>query len=356
MISYIPKKVMPILMIGIVYHQEYNKYDFGTTHPLVGDKPKKTMEYLERTGILNELTQFTPTKATDEDLLCIHTKEYVDKIKSLSKTGGMLAFDTPAPIGIYEIAALATGGTILAGEKLFSGFDCMINPLAGFHHASSSNSSGFCFFNDIAITIEYLREKHHLERILVVDLDVHHCNGTQDIYYDDPTVMKISFHQDGRTLYPGTGAIDKIGRDAGEGHNINLPLPPGTGNESVCYAFRELIPPLTIQFNPQVIIYQSGVDTHHSDPLADLKFTYQVYHHLGKSMKELSAKTCNKLLVAFGGGYNSDASIKSYYNIVCGLLGKKEHLTEEEIADPNMQEVRHLVDEIKARLKKYWTL
>jgi len=346
--------MMQVLMIGIVYHHDYNKYDLGTTHPLVGDKPKKTIEYLEKTGILHELTQFAPTKATDDDLLRVHAKQYVDKIKSLSKTGGMLAFDTPAPVGIYDIAALATGGTMLAGEKLFSGFDCMINPLAGFHHASSSTSSGFCFFNDIAVTIEYLRQKYQLQRFLIVDLDVHHCNGTQDIYYDDPTVMTISFHQDGRTLYPGTGAIDKIGRDVGEGYNVNLPLPPGTGNQSVRYAFHELIPSLGMQFNPQVIIYQSGVDTHHSDPLADLKLTYQIYYHLGKNMKTLSTKTCNKLLVAFGGGYNSDASVKSYYNLVCGLLGKREHITENEIADPNSQEVKALVNRIKTILKDHW--
>ncbi len=343
-------------MIGVVYHQDYNKYDLGTTHPLVGDKPKKTMEYLEKTGILKELIQFTPTKATDDDLLRVHTKQYIDKLKTLSKTGGMLAFDTPAPVGIYDVAALVTGGTILAGKKLFEDFECMINPLAGFHHASSSTSSGFCFFNDIAVTIEYLRRQYRLERFLIVDLDVHHCNGTQDIYYDDPTVMTISFHQDGRTLYPGTGAIDKIGRDAGEGYNVNLPFPPGTGSQSIRYAFRELIPPLATQFDPQVIFYQSGVDTHHSDPLANLRLTYQTYYQLGKRMKDLSAKTCNKLLVAFGGGYNSDASVKSYYNIVCGLLEKHTYLSEEDIADPHIQEVEHRVVEVKTILADHWAL
>ena len=203
-------------MIGITYHKDYNKYDLGMGHPLVGDKPTKTMEFFEEQGIMNSVTLFAPNKATEKDLLRAHSKNYVNRVKELSKTGGMLASDTPAPIGIYDIASLATGGSILAGEKLFEGFNIMANPLAGFHHAGRDFSSGFCFFNDIAVTIEYLREKQKLKKFLVIDLDVHHGNGTQDIYSSDPTVLNLSFHQDGKTLYPGTGSLDYIGRDKGE--------------------------------------------------------------------------------------------------------------------------------------------
>lgn len=343
-------------MIGIVYHEDYNKYDLDITHPLVGDKPCKTMEFFEKHGIMNDVEVFTPEKATEKDLLRVHNPRFVDRIKKLSQTGGMLTFDTPAPVGIYDIARLVTGGTKLAGEKLFNGFQCMINPLAGFHHASRSFSSGFCFFNDIAIVIEYLREKYTLKRFLVVDLDVHHANGTQEIYYDDPTVLNISFHQDGRTLYPGTGSMDKIGRDSGEGYTVNLPLPPGTGNKSYLNAFNSIIPALTKQFSPEIIIYQSGVDTHHSDPLADLSLTYHTYYHLARKMMKLSTNTCNKLLVLFGGGYNSDASVKSYYNIMCGLLDRKDYIQEEEIPDERIDEVERLVSELKKILAPHWDL
>ncbi len=343
-------------MIGIVYHEDYNKYDLGTNHPLVEDKPRKTMEFLEKHSIMDDVKIFTPEKATDKDLLRVHDQEFIERIKNLSQTGGMLAFDTPAPIGIYEYASLATGGTILAGEKLFEGFQCMVNLLAGFHHASRSFSSGFCFFNDIAITIEHLRAKYKLERFLIVDLDVHHANGTQEIYYDDPTVLNISFHQDGRTLYPGTGSMEKLGKNSGEGYTVNLPLPPGTGSGSYLNAFNSIIPLLTRQFNPEIIIYQCGVDTHHSDPLADLNLTYQVYYKLAKKMLSLSLPTCNKLLVLFGGGYNSSASIKSYYNIMCGLLGRKDIVMEEDIPDKKAEDVGQLVFELKKLLAPFWDL
>jgi len=343
-------------MIAIVYHEDYNKYDLGTIHPLVGDKPKKTMEFLKKKKIIDETDILTPEKAGELDILKAHDKNYVDHVKKLSETGGWLASDTPAPKGIYEYASLAVGGTLLAGEKLFEGFNCTANPLAGFHHASRSFSSGFCFFNDIAIVIEYLREKHKLQRFLIVDLDVHHANGTQEIYYTDPTVLNISFHQDGRTLYPGTGNIEKTGKDNGEGYTVNLPLPPGTGSKRYFNAFNEIIPPITEQFHPEIVIYQCGVDTHHSDPLADLNLTYQTYFYLAQKMRELSSATCDKLLVLFGGGYNSSASVYSYYNIMCGLLGKKDYLKEEEIENINAAEIKQLVDKLKKNLSSWWSL
>jgi len=343
-------------VIGIVYHEDYNKYDLGVIHPLVENKPGKTMEFFEEKGIMKNVELVTPDKATEKDLLRVHSESYVNRVKKLSRSGGMLSLDTPAPVGIYDIARLPTGGTILAGEKLFEGFNCMVNPLSGFHHASRNYSSGFCFFNDISVVIEYLREKHKLKRFLIVDLDVHHGNGTQEIYYDDPTVLNLSFHQDWRTLYPGTGSLEKIGRDKGEGFTVNLPLPPGTGSASYLKAFDEIIPPITKQFKPEVIIYQSGVDTHHSDPLADLNLTYQTYYHLAKRTRELSADTCDKLLVLFGGGYNSSASVISYYNIMCGLLSKEDYMQEKDITDKGVDEVGNLIYELKKLLMPHWNL
>lgn len=341
---------------GIVYHNDYDKYDFGVEHPLIGNKPKKTIDFLKEKNIMKDLELFTPEKATEEDLLRVHTKNYVDLIKKLSLTGGMLASDTPAPIGIYEYARLSAGGTILGAEKLFKGYHCMINPLAGFHHACRNTSSGFCFFNDIAIAIEYLRDKYKLKRFLVVDLDVHHSNGTQEIYYDDKTVLNISFHQDGRTLYPGTGFMNEIGGENAKGYTINLPLPPGTKGIAYFEAFKEIVPPITMQFNPEVIIYQAGVDTHHSDPLADLLLTYQTYYHLAKKMIELSNNTCNKLLVLLGGGYNNLSCIISYYNVICGLLGKIDYIKEDESIDYNAEQTKNLVNKLKLMLSDYWDI
>jgi len=343
-------------MNGIVYHKDFNKYDLGVKHPLVGDKPKRIMNFLKEKGILDKIKIFEPIIATQNDLKKVHSQKYIDRVKELSKTGGMLSTDTPAPIGIYKIARLVTGGTIIAGDKLFDNYKSMINPIAGFHHASKSFSSGFCFFNDIAVVIEFLRDKYKLKRFQIIDLDVHHGNGTQEIYYANPSVLKISFHQDGRTLYPGTGAIEKIGRGKGEGYNINLPLPPGTGENSYIYAFNEIIPSLTKQFKPDILIYQCGVDTHHSDPLADLNLVHQTYYHLASKVSKLSKSSCNKLLVLFGGGYNSNESLISYYNIMCGLLNKRNYIKEKKIQDNFIDKIKELVNELKSNIKPYWRI
>jgi len=343
-------------MIGLTYHEDYNKYDLGIDHPLIGDKPKRTMEFLKEKKILEKVDIFSPEKATEKDLLLVHDPKFIDRVKQLSIMGGMLSSDTPAPKGIYEVALIPTGGTILAGMKLFEGYQITANPLAGFHHASRSFTSGFCFFNDVAIVIEKLRKKYKLKKFLIIDLDVHHANGTQEIYFRDPTVLNLSFHQDGRTLYPGTGAIDKIGRDEGEGYTVNLPLMPYTGDKSYMHAFEKIVPKLTEEFNPEIIIYQCGVDTHHSDPLADLFLTHQTFYYLAKKIRELSEKTCKKLLVLFGGGYNSNESVVSYYNIMCGLLNKNNFISEKEVVDKNYELTIELVKKIKSILKPYWDL
>ncbi len=344
-------------MQGIVYHKDYNKYDLGLDHPLVGDKPGKTIDILKRKKMLKDVKEFTPNKATEKDLIRAHSKDYVNKVKTLSKTGGILAADTPAPKGIFETASIATGGTLLAGEKLFENYNVMSNPLGGFHHASKNSSSGFCFFNDIAVVIEKLRDKHKIKRFAVIDLDVHHGNGTQDIYCRDPSVLNLSFHQDGRTLYPGTGDIGFIGKEEGEGYTINLALPPGTGTASYLSAFKEIIPPIINQFKPEIIIYQCGVDTHHTDPLADLYLTHQAYFYLANNMLKLSKETCDKLLVLFGGGYNSDSSIVSYYNIMCGLL-ELDHFAKEtdNYSHQKSNVVKNQVLKLKNFLKPHWGL
>lgn len=343
-------------MIRFYYHERYNEYNLGEDHPLIGDKPRKTLEFLKNKNLDRYLIIKEPKPCNEEDLLRVHTKEYVERVKELSRVGGYLSIDTPAPKGIFEVSILACGGSKDGGESLLLEPGVSVNPLGGFHHASRDKSSGFCFFNDVAISIENLRERYNLKRFAIIDLDVHHANGTQDIYYDDPDVLLISFHQDGRTLYPGTGFIEEIGEGEGKGYTINLPLPPGSGNESYREAFDEIVPDVVIQFRPDMIIYQSGVDTHHNDPLADMLLTYQIYFYFARKIRELSRETCNKLLVLFGGGYNSEASIKSYYNILCGLLGKGEIIEESEIPDTKIDITRDRIKKLKKILSRYWNI
>jgi len=341
-------------MLAVAYHEDYSKYELGETHPLLGDKPKRTLEFLMEKNV--GMRVFEPEPVTYEELLFVHSKGFVEEIKNLSESGGMLAVDTPAPKGIYDTARIACGGTKIMGVKVMEEFRCGVNLLGGFHHAGVDTASGFCFFNDIAVAVEFLRKKYGIKRFLVVDLDVHHCNGTQEIYYKDDSVLVVSMHQDGRTLYPGTGFIDDLGDDNGKGFNVNIPLPPETGNEGYLYAFDEIIPALAKQFKPEIIFYQSGVDSHHSDPLADLNLTFDIYHDLGKRMEDISANTCKKLVICLGGGYNLGPSIKAYYNIVSGILGLDDFMSEKNISDKKMDNVRRVVSQVKKKLADYWSV
>ncbi len=345
------------LMYGITYHPEYDNYDLGINHPLIGNKPKRTMDMLREKTLISSFDEFSPSLASKEDLLRVHPTSYIERIKRLSKTGGMLAMDTPAPKGIYSSARRATGGSIVCGSKLFENYSIMVNPLGGFHHASKQHSSGFCFFNDIAVVIEYLRTKQNLNKFFIIDLDVHHGNGTMDIYYRDPTVLNLSIHQDGETLYPGTGSIEKIGAEKGTGYTINLPLPPHTGSKAYLHAFNQLIPPLIDQFSPELIIYQSGVDTHHTDPLADLDLSLQTYYHIAKKIHQLSKKYTQKLLVLLGGGYNSEFCIAAYENIFRGLLNEKKCIQENDIyQNQKFDIVENRISNLQKILKQYWTI
>ncbi|MDI6917634.1 MAG: histone deacetylase [Thermoplasmatales archaeon] len=339
-------------MIAVAYHANYSKYDLGEAHPLLGDKPKRTLEFLMEKNV--EMKVFEPEPVTYEELLAVHPKGFVEEIKNLSEFGGMLAVDTPAPKGIYDTARTASGGTKIMGVKVMEEFFCGVNLLGGFHHAGVDTASGFCFFNDIAVAVEFLRKKYGIKRFLVIDLDVHHCNGTQEIYYKDNSVLVVSMHQDGRTLYPGTGFIDEIGEDDGKGFNVNIPLPPGTGNKSYLYAFDEIIPRIAKQFKPEIIFYQSGVDTHHSDPLANLNLTFDVYHDLGKRVRDIAMDTCKKLVVCLGGGYSLEPSVKSYYNIVSGILDLKDFVSEKNIPDKKIDDVKNVVSYVKNKLADYW--
>lgn len=344
-------------MNAITYHPDFNKYDLGLDHPLIGNKPQEVMEMLHTRKLLQEFDIITPASATDEEILRVHGNSYVNQIKKLSETGGLLSFDTPVPKGIYQYATLAAGGTLACCSKVCETYTIAVNPLGGFHHASINHSSGFCFFNDIAIGIEFLRDHHHLKKFLIIDLDVHHGNGTQDIYFRDSSVMNLSLHQDGHTLYPGTGALETIGDGEGTGYTINFPLPPRTGNDAYLYAFNEIVPPLTMAFQPEVILYQSGVDTHHSDPLADLMLTYQAYYHIARTIAHLSNMTCKKLIVLLGGGYNSNTCISAYENVFNGLLGKSTYLTEPDVCmENNLATVKKDIRKLKEILKPHWKL
>jgi acetoin utilization protein AcuC len=291
---------------GFIYHPDYLKYQFGPTHPFKPIREKYTLDLIRKLDIFSEKAKYyEPQPATDEDLLTVHSMKYVQFVKKMCENGhGYLDDgDTPAVRGLYEGALSVVGGSLLGAKLIMDGnVNHAFNPGGGLHHAKREAASGFCVFNDIAIATRFLQKNYGLRRIAIIDIDGHHGNGTQDIFYDEP-LLKISFQRIG--IFPGTGYVDEIGVGEGKGYSVNIPLPIGTDDNSFLYAFDAVVPKLIENYRPQIIISQFGVDGHYEDPLVGLALTTKTYEAVGRKIHALAHKYSNgKLLVLGGGGYN----------------------------------------------------
>lgn len=348
-------------MTGItafIYHKNYLKYQFGPAHPFQPMREKKTFDLLKKLEVFNKKAKyFKPKSASEKQLLLVHSKEYVEFVKRMSKVGkGFLDYgDTPATKGIYEGTCSRVGGSLLATDLIMKGKALhAFNPGGGLHHAKVDRASGFCVFNDIAITVRYLQKKYGLKRIAIIDIDGHHGDGTQEIFYFEP-ILKISFHRIG--IFPNTGFTNEIGEGKGKGYSVNIPLPTGTYGEAYLYAFNEIISRLIEKYKPEILINQFGVDAHWEDPLVGLALTTKSYEELAKLMHKLAHEFCKgRYLILGGGGYNIPNVIKCWAIMFLTVSGVKiERKSYEELFDkfePEkderiFEEVKKIVKEIK---------
>lgn len=281
--------------LKVIYHQQYLKYDFGPGHPLWPDRVLPFLEKLKKLSIPHEI--LVPKRATDEDLLLVHSLDYLERVKRLAQDLGALSLDTPVNPNLLEAAYYSVGGSILALEEAMKG-EKVINLLGGLHHAGINDSSGFCLFNDHSIAVRKLQKEKKIKKAMIYDLDVHAAQGTQEIFYSDPKVFTISIHQDPMTLYPGTGFASQTGEGAGQGYNLNVPLPPGTREEEYLRALDKVLP-LAKKFLPDIIVLVLGVDTYKEDPLASLRLDEDTYRKIGERFKKFP-----KLAVMCAGGYS----------------------------------------------------
>jgi acetoin utilization protein AcuC len=281
--------------IKIIFHEQYLKYDFGPGHPLWPDRPLPFLEKLKVYKIPHEI--LVPKRALDEDILLVHTKDYLERVKKLAKEGGALSIDTPVTPNVLEASYYSVGGSILSLKQALKK-ERVMNLLGGLHHAGISDSSGFCIFNDHSIAIRKLQKEKKVKRAMIYDIDVHAGQGTQEIFYSDPKVFTISLHQDPKTLYPGTGFASQKGQGAGEGYNLNVPLPPGTGEEEFLAALDQVLP-LAKKFPHDVTVLVLGVDTYKEDPLASLRLEVETYQKIGQRFKHF-----DKLSIVCAGGYS----------------------------------------------------
>lgn len=293
------------------YGDDAPVYDLGPQHPLRFPRVVLTRELIHAYGLVDgERVVETPARsATDEELLLVHGERYVDAVRRAGhgEKGPWWEFgfgpgDNPVFPQMHEASARAVGASLVAAEAVWSGrADHAFNPAGGLHHAMASRASGFCVYDDPAVAIAWLLN-HGAGRVAYVDVDVHHGDGPQAIFYDDPRVLTVSVHQSGATLFPGTGFVDEIGAGDARGSSVNIPLPAFTGEGLWLEAFRSLALPLVEEWAPDILVTQLGCDTHHTDPLANLLLTTGAYRQTATMLHDLAHRVAGGRWLAVGGG------------------------------------------------------
>lgn len=315
---------------GFVYHELYTWHDTGNhagfiapgfplqpgmhnEHP---ETKRRFKNLLDASGFIDKLHLIKPREATEEEILRFHTPDYLQRVKDMSAVGGGEAGElTPVGHGSYEIAKLSAGGVIAAVDSVMTGV-CdnayVLNRPPG-HHADADKGRGFCIFGNIVIAAKHALETLGVERIAVIDWDVHHGNGTETAFYEDPRVLTISMHQD--NWYPqGRGLVTDVGEGKGEGYAVNMPLPPGSGTGAYEAAFDRVVTPAVRAFKPDLIFVASGFDASAFDPLGRMMMHSAGYENLTNKLMVLADDLCDgRVVMAHEGGYSP------YYVPFCGL-------------------------------------
>lgn len=307
---------------GLVYHPDYLKHQTGALHPESPERLKACLEALKHSQYYEKLYKIVPTPATEEQVAYVHDRDYIQFVKASSEHGGMLDPDTVVSKGSFDIALLAAGGALRAADavmdkKVDNAF-CLIRPPG--HHALPKSGMGFCLFNNIAITAKYLQKERGVQKVLIVDWDLHHGNGTQEIFYDDDSVFYFSVHQ--YPYYPGTGAADKTGIGKGLKFTLNVPMSPLNSSEDYIQTFENVLKPAAYDFKPDFILISAGFDAHEDDPLGQMRLTTECYGKLTEIVCEIADNTCDGRIVSLlEGGYNLKALSSSVVEHIAKLLG-----------------------------------
>jgi acetoin utilization protein AcuC len=309
-----------------VYSSELEKYPYPPEHPFNVSRAKKVREIVSSMGLLsgNGISEVAPVAAERVVLKKFHTARYLHALKKAAAGHldaealkmGIGSPDCPVFKGLYDYAVLATGGTLTAAKMILSGeTELAFNPSGGYHHAEPELAAGFCYINDVALACIVLAEK--VKRVLYLDVDVHHGDGVANAFYERSDVMTISFHQNPKTLFPGTGFEDEIGTGKGKGYCVNVPLPVGTYDQAYMKAFEAVAPPLIKAYNPDVIVFQMGADALAGDPLANLQLTNNTYAEIINHIMSFG----KPILATGGGGYNVENTVRAWalaWSIFCG--------------------------------------
>lgn len=290
----------------LVFSNQFGSHSYGPRHPLKVERLHLTMDLIEAYGLFDnpETPWLEASKADEDDVLLVHSPEYLQVLRQ-ANTGmaperswqyGLGSGDNPVFAGLYDWSLLVTGATLECIRQVQDeNRQIAFNIAGGLHHAMAARASGFCYLNDPAVGIARMIQNGR--RVVYLDLDVHHGDGVEALFYDSDQVLTISMHQHGHTLFPGTGFPEEMGKGPGKGFAVNIPLAPGTGDDLYLWVFREIVPPLVHAYDPDVLITQLGVDTLATDPLASLNLTTNGFCELIREIKSWKIKW-----VALGGG------------------------------------------------------
>ncbi|GAB4350860.1 MAG: hypothetical protein Kow0099_34690 [Candidatus Abyssubacteria bacterium] len=308
---------------GFVYHPIYLEHLTGTWHPERPDRLGAIIQAIENAGLEDCLVNVTPSACPIEYISAVHTERLIHQIKDLSRSGLQhIDPDTVVSEKSFEAALFAAGAGIAAADAIMRGAVdnafCAVRPPG--HHAESDRAMGFCLFNNIAVATRYLQRVHGIEKVLIVDWDVHHGNGTQEIFYEDPTVLYFSSHQ--YPHYPGTGTMHEGGRGKGETFTVNAPLRAGCGDKEYQEIYTRMLLPVADVFKPDFVLISAGFDGHRDDPLAAMRLTEEGYGWLTQVCVEVARKYCGgKLISMLEGGYDLralGASAATHLRVLCG--------------------------------------
>ncbi|MEU7500860.1 acetoin utilization protein AcuC [Streptomyces griseofuscus] len=315
----------------LMWDEAVTGYDFGPGHPMDPVRLALTRKLVGALGVDRELEIVAAKPAGESTLRLVHRDDYIEAVKAASAdpagadtSYGLGTLDDPAFAGMHEVSALIAGQSVAAAEAVWRGEALhAVNFTGGLHHAMPGAASGFCVYNDAALAIARLLELG-VERVAYVDVDVHHGDGVQAAFWEDPRVLTISVHEHPRTLFPQSGWPQETGAGAGEGAAVNLPLPAGTGDAGWVRAFHAVVPELLADFRPQVLVSQHGADTHFEDPLAHLAVSLDAQRAVQLACHELAHEYADGKWVALGGGGYAvvDVVPRSWTHLVAVAAGR----------------------------------
>ena len=342
---------------ALITHPEFRKHLTSPGHPERPERLEAIESLLRRTPLWEACEHLAPEPADEDTLARVHTRAYLRQVQDLAASGGgYLDPDTPVAPASYAVARRAAGGALLAVDTAMrreAGVAVALLRPPG-HHAGPREGRGFCIFNNAALAARHARETHGAARAVILDWDVHHGNGTQEIFYRDPAVVFCSLHQE--AWYPGTGAMEEVGDGPGEGTTINIPLPAGIGDGGYQHVFEEVVVPLLRAVAPPVIVISAGFDAHHADPLGGMVLTAQGFGRLARLVRE--AATTTPIVVALEGGYDLDGLSYSLVATLEGLTGLDPHVAEpqREVREAPFAVARARAGAVRRVIGEYWML